>query len=390
MQADSSLLWMFIIAIGAVLTVALYSWEQKRRLKKPAPRDPYTDGLNYMLAGRLREAAKAFTEAVRADTGNIDAYLKLGAIFRALGKPRRAIQIHLELSVRGLLAPHIQASIYRELAQDLEQAGMFDKAHEYLDKSRSLDPECADDFIIRLRMLEKQNRWKDAGEALKKRSAVTGKSDPEKTALYKLMEGEAFCAESREHDGRVVFKDALRIDPQAFEGMLFIAASYARENRSAEAFEWLTKFIKMRPNEAHLALPVLEPLLFNLGRFGEVEAILREAFDVAPANRLLALALMDLRSKKGEYREALDICERALEQNPKDAALLLQKLRLIYRLNLPDFERHLNDTVDWTTGDINMLFCSLCGEKSERLALRCANCGAWRTFYRDRRKIHGV
>ncbi len=387
MQTDGGIFWIFLLAIGLVLAVAFYSWEQKRKKSKPVSRDPYTDGLNYLFNGQLREAAKAFTEAIRLNTDNIDAYLKLGSIYRQLRKTRRATQIHLELSVRGNLPPHTKATVYREIAQDLEQAALYDKAHAYLDKSRNTDPECAEDFTIRLRLLENQNRWKEAGEALKKCATITGKSNPEKAALYKLMEGQALCDEGREHDGRVAFKDALRIDPNAFEGMLLIAGSYARENRSNDAFEWLTKFIKTHPNEAHLALPVLEPLLFNLGRFSEVESILKDAFEQTPSNRLLGLALIDLKTKKGEYSEALDICERTLEHFPKDTTLQFQKLRLLYRLNSPDFERNLNQTVEQVIKDVNVYFCNVCGNKTENLVLRCPQCGGWRTFYSDRRKI---
>ncbi|MBM3328214.1 MAG: tetratricopeptide repeat protein [Calditrichaeota bacterium] len=386
-QPDSGLLWMFVAALAAIVGVAAYSWWQKQQTRRVIPRDPYTEGLNHLLAGRLREAASAFADAIRANTDHMDAYLKLGSILRQMGKPRRAAQIHLELSVRADQPPHVLAAIYRELACDHEQAGNLDRAHRYLDRSRSLDPGTPDDLIIRLRLLEHQNRWRDAAESLKKLNSVTGRPDDRRMALYLLQEGEALCAAGKEHDGRVAFKDAMRVDPQAPTGMLHIAASYTRESRGDDAFEWLSKFMREQPDQAHLALSLLEPLLYDLGRFGEVESILKKSFEQAPANRALAVALIDLKSKKGEVDDALDLCDRALESNPDDATLLLLKTQLLRRRGADDEAgRHLDRMVQALIAKSLSLYCRSCGAEAERILPRCPACGEWHTFYGDRRK----
>jgi lipopolysaccharide assembly protein B len=386
-QTDYSFLWMFFAAAMAVAAVALYKWRNDSRRLRPA-RDYYTDALNEIIAGKLRDAARSLTEAIRFDPDNIDAYLKLGVLLRQLGKPRRAAKIHLELSIRSDLTPPQEAAACRELATDLEQLNNIEKALNYLDRSRRLDSSNPEDLHVRLRIIEKQAHWKEAGEILKKIGSITGKPDPVKLALYKIEEGMMLCDEKREHDGRLLFKEAQKIDPNATEAKLFIASSYIREGRSDDAFEWLTTFIKELPERAQDALPLLESLLFDLGRFSEVESILKEALEKAPRNVNLALALIELAEKKGEIEEAAELCDRALEQSSDDVTLMLKRLALLkIRGRSDDVEIELEKLVDHLMPAGQGYFCGKCGFHSDGLRTRCPSCGEYRSFSGERRRI---
>ena len=385
-QPDYSLLWMFLLAALAVAAVAAFEWWRKKNARLVPQRDYYTEGLNQMLDGRLKEAVASFTEAARRAPDHIDAYLKLGSLLRQLGRPRRASHIHLDLSIRTDLPPFTLANIYRELALDLEQTASIDKALRYLDKSRSIDPSTGDDLTIRQRIFEKQRRWKEAGEVLRKFALITGKPDPVKLALYKIEEGSVLQEGEKGHDARILYKEALKIDPTSIEAILFIAASYMQEDRTGEAFEWLTRFVKESPERAQDALPLLEGLLFGLGRFDEVEIILREALEKAPANVALAHALIALKMKKGEADDALEQCERALETSPGDLSLKLRRLVLLRRKgSAVEFERQLEEIADTLAPVGEGYFCGQCGHHAERLRIHCPSCGSWRSFAWERR-----
>jgi len=391
MATDFSFLWMFLAAAAAVTAIALYEWWYKRE-ERPTPiHDYYAEGLNLIIEGRFREAARALTEAIHLNTDNADAYLRLGSVFRSLGKPRRAAQIHLELSIRSDLPPTKLAQVYRELAIDLEMIQSYEKALKHLDQSRRFDPSCPDDLPIRLRILEQLGRWKEAGEVQKKLSQLTGQGNPVKAALYKIEEGLALCADKKEHDGRILFKDALRLDPNACEAKLCIAASYIREQRHDDAFVWLTTFVKEYPERAQDAFNLLEDLLFDLGRFSEVETILKEAAEKAPRNIYLALALIDLAEKKGELEEALDVCERGIEASRGELTLQMKRLAIQKRLNrVGDVERGLSEIVDRISPLEHGYYCKECGFHSRKLRTRCPECGEFRSFSIERRQLHGA
>lgn len=388
-HTDYSLLYMFFAAALAVAGVAAYEWWRATHQPRPQPgfRDYYTEGLKEMLAGRPREAVVALTEAVRSDSDHIDAYLQLATCLRHLGRARRAAQIHIELSIRSDLPPYTLANIFRELALDFEQLGSLEKAFRYLDKSRQLDPANAEDLAVKLRLLERQGKWKEAGDVLRKFASLSGKPDPQRLALYKIEEGHSAADEGKEHDARVVFKEALKTDADAIEAMLCIASSYIREERRDDAFEWLTKFIKEHPDRAQDALPLLESLLFDLGRFGEIETILKAAAAKAPANVNLAHALIEIAVKKGEFGEALELCGRALEASPGAPALKLRQLALMRRRGeSAEFDRELEELVDRLTLIGQGYYCFSCGRHSDLLRTRCPSCGNWRSFAGERRR----
>lgn len=386
-QTDYSLLWMFLLAALAVAGIAVYQWWRKKNSLPDLERDYYTEGLNQMLDGRLKEAVASFTEAAHRFPDHIDAYLKLGSLLRQLGRPRRASHIHLDLSIRTDLPNYTLANVYRELALDLEQTGNSGKALRYLDKSRQLDPSNGDDLIIRQRIFESQGKWKEAGEALRKFTSVTGKHDPVKLALYKIEEGQVLQEEGKGHEARILYKEAFKTDPQAVEAYLFIAASYIREDRTDDAFEWLTRFIKETPGRAQDALSLLEGLLFGLGRFAEVEVILLEAIEKAPTNVALAHALIDLKVKKGEAAEAFEQCERALEASPGDLSLKLRHLVLLRRKgSAKEFEKRLEEIANTLAPIGEGYFCGTCGHHAELLMTHCPSCGSWRSFGWERQK----
>jgi lipopolysaccharide biosynthesis regulator YciM len=343
-----------------------------------------------MLIGRFSEAVEALTKAAAANTGNLDAYIKVGSLYRKLGKPRRAAQIHLELSIRTGITKPLKAAIYRELALDLEEMGNLERAFKCLQSSRDLDPNNPDDLEIKLRLIEKQGRWSDASETLKKMNSIRGKADNPRLAMYKIQEGEALNETDKGHEARICYKEALKIDPDSAEAMLYIAASYGREGRENDAFEWISKFISEFPDRAELAIPMLQSLLYEAGRFSEIEPILRKALEKAPENRYLRLALADLLMKKGEYDEALELCERSLESGSGESALRLYRLQILRRKGENRLlDRGLEEMLAQVAPYGHGYFCSHCGFHSDRLRNRCPNCGKWRNFYGDRRTITG-
>lgn len=383
-QPDYSIIWMFLAAAGAVAAFAFYEWWNRREEAPKPRRDRFLEGVNLALEGKLKEAARALTDAIHSDPENSDAYLQLGRILRRLDKPRRAAQIHLDLSLRGDLPRPLQGSVYRELARDYIALGRNEKALKYLDLSRQCDPDSTADYSIRLVALERTARWKEAGETLKKAGQGGGAFDGVKAALYKIQEGLALADAGKGHDARLIFKEALKFDSKASEAKLFIAASYIREERTDDAFEWLTAFIKERPDRAQDALPLLQALLFDLGRFGEIESLLREAFDKAPGNRGLALALIELMEKQGDYNEALEISDRSLEATPEDIPIQLKRISLLKRVGREnEAGTSLAEITEKLTSPGKGYLCSSCGTASPDLRVHCAGCGEFRTIAAD-------
>src|SRR4030042_3133197 len=288
--------------------------------------DSYIIALNLIIAGRHAEAMKFLNAAATENYSNLDAILKLGVIHRRLGNPKRAAQIHLELTSREKQTKSFKAEIFRELALDFEQIGNFNKALKYIEEAISLETSDPVNHEVKVRLLEGLEKWQEVREAAAKWSSLTKKDEKTRLALYKIREGEALCQKGQEHNGRIAYKEALKIDSDITETYLFIADSYSREDRLNDALEWVSKFIKENPHRAELAVPMLEKLLFEAGRFDDIESIIRSTVEEAPDNRHMPAILIDLLSKKGEVEEALRLCQTLLDSGQDDLIIRIYHL----------------------------------------------------------------
>ena len=84
----------FVIIISVIIglifiTVILMLLKAPKKRKDSAI--DYTAALNYLLAGEMQKAYDKLKDAVRHDTSNIDAYLKIGdfRISASIGSPSR-------------------------------------------------------------------------------------------------------------------------------------------------------------------------------------------------------------------------------------------------------------------------------------------------------------
>ena len=60
---------------------------------KREPETPYHHAMNALLAGDREEAMRAFTETVRIDSDNVEAYIHLANLLREQGRLDRALHI---------------------------------------------------------------------------------------------------------------------------------------------------------------------------------------------------------------------------------------------------------------------------------------------------------
>ena len=75
----------------------------------------------------------------------------------------------------------------------------------------------------------------------------------------------------------------------------------------------VTQAIAANPNDAPLLLMEKASLLFNAGRKGEVEALVRASMDARP-NLEAALALLGIHARRGERDQIAPLCQRTRPQ----------------------------------------------------------------------------
>jgi lipopolysaccharide biosynthesis regulator YciM len=306
--------WVIIVLFCIVLIMALYSVYARKKVVSDED-NPYVMALKYMAEGENRLAVEKFKEAVRDNSSNIDAYLKLGTILRNEGLYKNAIRIHQDLTLRGNLGSNELIEVKKNLILDYWYLRDYTKAEYYLNQLK--DDKSLIDWITPylVKILEKKGEWQQAIDILNKSSLSHEQKGKYKIAGLKVKKGQKLAQDQEEKDARILFKEAIKIDHECAEGYLQLGDSYIRDNRTTDAINAWTDLCKKVPDKAHLAFDRLEKAWFEKGKFSKIEelyhSMLQEDENYLPA----IIALSEIYRKKGDYDQALKLLQGAQKRD---------------------------------------------------------------------------
>ncbi len=373
--------WWIIILV--LLTAAAVAVAVRRRLSRSEDTaiETYIDGLRSMIAGDRKTAFVKFRQAVEKDTDNIDAYLKMGDLFRDKGMIDKALQIHRELTLRRRVPSELQAEVNRSLAMDYIEAQTPDKAREILQQMiRDGDQRgWAEDRLLELYL--KSKSWDDAEELYRSIMKKRGLKDGSTMASIKIMVGRELHERKQYHKSRLAYKEALSLDENNPFSYLYIAESYLEENRVEDGLEFLKKLCEKAPRYAYLGFPLIEETLFDLGRFSEIEDIYHGVLSEDSGNISARIALAGILEKRGETATAENLLRSVLDSetvNPV-AAMRLAKL-LAGTDRIKEGLEILSQMADKADFLYDRFSCNICGKTLQKPMPFCPHCGGLGTF----------
>ena len=374
--------FIYLIA-AAVIIIAISAGAMiSRRRKHKTSFPPFTQALTLMISGDNREALKILRDLIKNDTENIEAYILYGDILRKEGFYQRAAKIHKELTVRESIKSDIMAGIRRSLLQDYLDGKMYKQALDCAD--HLLQKSGGDLWTLerQLSALEALGDWKRAAETTRKIQTITNKADMEVLSLYKAMEGMTILEkDGKEHDARLRFREAAKIDEKFAMPYLELAESYLREKKTEDALKAWKQLFDRNPQHAYLAFDRLESTLFELNRFAELEKIYRRIIERDPDNSRAVTALSRFLDRKGKTEEAIKICQEGLELQPESLWL---RRNLFRYLSMEKRYKEASDVglevIQMVTKEKQEYKCGSCGYVTEKPLWKCPDCGKWRTF----------
>ena len=195
--------WWIIVLVLLTASAVAITLRRRRSRSEGTAIETYIDGLRSMIAGDRKTAFVKFRQAVEKDTDNIDAYLKMGDLFREKGMIDKALQIHRELTLRRKVPPELQAEVNRSLAMDYIDAGSTDKAGDILQQMvRDGDQRgWAEDRLLELYL--KRRSWGDAEELYRNIVKKKGLKDGLTMANIKIMVGRELHEKKQYHKARL-------------------------------------------------------------------------------------------------------------------------------------------------------------------------------------------
>ncbi len=361
------------------LIVMYHAFSSKEQLEEEST--AYLAGLRLMVRGDARQAIKAFQEEIGRDTDNVDAYIKLGSLYREVGEPARAARIHNELTLRRELTRGQELEIWEELAQDHLDTDDIDSALNWL--RRLLAEDKTNQRVRRryLELLQRRGEWREAFEVLKKIAEQEGVDHNRRLALIRTEEARQHFAQGEGKKGRLLCKEALKLDGTCSAAYLLIGHSYVAEDRSAEGVKFWEQLTREVPQDAHLVVDDLEEELFKTGNFGQVEPIYRALITAVPDQATAYLALGRFYEKKGEFQEAIDICREGLTHTSNNIWLVRLEISLLGRLGETDqiLKRTL-EVIESLFSASRVFSCEQCGADSETPLWYCPHCHTWSSY----------
>ncbi|RMI17493.1 MAG: hypothetical protein D6681_03275 [Calditrichaeota bacterium] len=368
------------LALAAILWVVWYSFKQKQ---KTSLSNAYTEALEHLVDGNDRLAIQKFKEAVRQDTENVAAYLRLGDLLRRKGLLSNAIRIHRDLTLRATLTPEQELQILKSLLRDYQAAGEFDQgiqvARKILRKERTPESWVVQALVD---MLEKTGRWKEAGEVVERYGGQLPVEQNRRLALYLVFQGMELQEQGNGKEARVKFKEALKKDPRCAAAYYYLGKSYRDEDRIEDAVKVWKELCEKAPEKAHIVFPELEKAWFELGRYADAENLYLEMMHSDKKGLLVGLALADIYSKKGEYDSALEILHR-LEEEYHNSPLLIGKKVNVY-FHRGQYKQAASQSLSFfnsTNGAVAVRYrCSVCNYESKTPRWVCPECHSIDTF----------
>lgn len=368
---------LLVVVLGLGIYFSFQIRVQERETEKKAM--SYVKGLNELIAGNLDTAKASFLEAVKFDSENIDAYLKLGVIYRKEGKFGKALKIHKELTIRSGIPTPLQADIYKNIVEDLIDLKNYKEALSNVEKLLNLDSENKWALEIQPKIYAFLKDWKNAFKFLKSNSK--GMPGMERQlALYKIANAEYLIEVNDYHDARLLLKDAIKLDPSYPPPYILIGESYTLEDRIDDAVKFWKQFSEKVPEKSYLVFDLLEKAYYESGNFAAMEVFYSKVIESDSDNYKALNKLGEIYFKKGDRDRALELTERSLRINSNSPDGL--KNLILYMNNASDLpvikEKALS--LARSISNLNSFRCHECGNSSEEVLIKCPDCGSWDSF----------
>ncbi len=321
-----SMLLLLVLLFGAIAFYLMYERYYKR-VQQSEP-SQYVEALRNLLDGKQEAAFTKLRQVIAEDPGNVDAYLRLGRILREHSRADRALEVHKNLTLRFGLSKPDKVAILRELASDYLNLNEPATAEAALKELIGLDPDNYWAHVNILKLQEKANQWEDAYETAVLLLKLESNKSRKPLARYKFQLGEQLFKAREYHKARVVYKEAIGLDPTFVPAYLSVGDSYIEEQRFEDAVNFWTRLIDANPEQAHQVIDRLKNTLFTLGRFGEIVEICHRIQEQSPKNIEARRALAEFDIKKGDLSSAQETLEQILEDDLDDHQTVLELIRI--------------------------------------------------------------
>ncbi len=359
----------YLVVIFILIAIVMFLMLRQRREKKTG-HAPYLDALSALVDDNTELAIRKLKETVQQDTENVDAYIRLGDLYRMKNEINKAVQIHQTLTVRPALTKEMEKKVYFSLARDYIADKRFNRAVSFLKEILNIDKENVEARELILRIYEETENYLDA--ALVEEEAARSHKRYARLAAYYAEQGKRVLGEN-DKEGLTYLKKALKLAPNCPSALYYLGDHANAHGKPDKAAEHWGKLLEVAPAYACLMLDKFEKVYFDLGRFDELVPLYKSMFNKSPKSLTVGLALVEIFLKKDDYGEARDVLNKLADINPQS---LVPQLRLV-EIALEEKESgKAAERLHRITSEMlsPKLYCTRCGNEYAGLTFFCKKC----------------
>ncbi|MDZ7294096.1 MAG: tetratricopeptide repeat protein [candidate division KSB1 bacterium] len=328
---DTIVIIAIVITVLFFIGVGVFFPSTRRRAKKGDQvwRD-YAHALELIIGGEYDRALGALRTIVERTSEFVDAYIKIGDLFRLTGRVEHAIRVHQEQEAREGLTPEQVERLHRSLVRDFFTSEKPERGLAYVEALLQRDKNDTWALEWKTRLCEQMRDWDGAFDAYQRLLKAKNADDAATLAFYRVQSGKRLVEEGKGRDGRLKFREAIKLDPTTVAAYLELSSSYRAERRYRDALAVLRRLMAAAPQHASVAFDLIEDVLYEAGGFGDIENVYTSLIQRAPEEAEPYLGLASLKAKMGDHIAAVDLCRQALSKDPDNVAARVQLARFLH------------------------------------------------------------
>jgi lipopolysaccharide assembly protein B len=377
---------LFLSLILAAFVGVLLAWVVGRftgpRIKSPRPgQTSYIAGLKALVSGDASMATRHLREAVEQDSSNVDAYVRLGDLFRENGQAEKAVQVHQSLTVRPGLPLALQTAVLESLARDFLMLKKDHKALPVLEDLVSLNSKSRFGLEALAKLYEVDKRYSEAAKLQTRLFELEETHDKVNLALRYAYLGRIALSAGDLTSARELLEQTLSQDPNSIPGNLYSGDLHYASGAAEKAISCWRKVMETNEQWAWLTFERLEAAYFEQGSYESITPVYQEFLAKHPKQVKAHVALAKIKLKKGQTEEALEEARLALEEVPGMPAARAIQIQGLARsggseIALSDALALLDELIEKE----RRFKCCRCNRVSGDLEWRCAQCNAYGTM----------
>ena len=360
-------------------------WIDRRRLRETPH---YMLGLNCLVDNQIDQAVEELTRAASSETDALEIQMILGNLYRQKGQVGRAITVHQSLLQRPDLRPIEHAYLLLCLGLDYKHGGFIDRALETFHEVVRLDPQNRYAFVNLQKLYEDQHQWADAAGVREKVAAIDQDRHDENGQILGFLRNEVGVSLMRAGDpvaAARTFQDAIDLEPRTAPAYLNLGDAREQAGQFGPAVDAWEKLVHALPDRAHLALDRLERAYRRAGAPRRFVELCERLIEENPKDWRTRLALSRHLAAAGQHRLAFDLLLAALPHNPHGLAVHQEAWRALLALNLdPTLVRQYVELTRSAVFYLDPHVCVHCRYRSTELLWQCPQCHEWNTFVEER------